>query len=93
MLLIKAGVTSAVLPYSAVHDLVGSSVTARKIVRPTIRRDVAIVASAHRARSFATHQVAQAIKSVVVELWQSQKWRGELLIESDNQVTEAATEE
>lgn len=84
MLLIKAGITSAVLPYSAVHDLVGSSVTARKIVRPAIRRDVAIVSQADRAQSFATQQVAQAIKSVVSELWQSRKWRGELLIESDD---------
>ena len=54
--LTDAGSTSAVLPYSAVHDLVGSSVTARKIVRPAIRRDVAIVAQADRAQSFAARQ-------------------------------------
>lgn len=84
MLLIKAGITSAVLPYSAVHDLVGKSVTARKIVRPAIRRDVGIIAQADRAQSFATQQVAQAIKSVVTQLWQSRKWRGDLLIESDD---------
>ena len=89
MLLIKAGITSAVLPYSAVHDLVGKSVTARKIVRPAIRRDVGIIAQADRAQSFATQQVAQAIKSVVTQLWHSRKWRGDLLIESDDQADAA----
>ena len=81
MLLIRAGITSAILPYSAVHDLVGDFVTARKIVRPEIRREVSRVTPAARAQSVAARRVSEAVDAVVTELWKAKKWRGELLIE------------
>jgi len=81
LLLMKAGVVSAVLPMSAVHDLIGDFVNARKIVDPELHREVSIVTPTHRAQSYATRRVSEAIKSVVASLWESKRWRGELLFD------------
>ena len=81
LLLMKAGAVSAVLPMSAVYDLIGDFVNARKIIEPELRREVSIVTPTHRAQSYATRRVEGAIKTVVSRLWESKRWRGELLFE------------
>ncbi|MEH6517123.1 MAG: LysR family transcriptional regulator [Halioglobus sp.] len=83
VLLLQAGLTSAILPWSAVHDLVGRVVTARRIVSPEITREISIATPVNRALSVAAQHVLMAIKTVIVDLWLDEKMRGHLLIDAN----------
>lgn len=82
-LLLNAGLTSAILPWSAVHDLVGKRLMARRIVSPEITREISIATPVNRALSVAAQHVMMAVKSVIADLWLAQKIRGQLLIDAE----------
>ena len=92
LLLMKAGAASAILPTSAIHDLRDDFVTARKIVEPEIVREASIVTHVDRPQSYAARKVAQAVRTVVEELWRSGVWEGELLASASADIGDEATE-
>lgn len=92
LLLMKAGAASAILPTSAIHDLRGDFVTARKIVDPELVREAAIITHADRPQSYAARKVVQAIRKTVEELWKSGAWKGELTSSASTDVGNESTE-
>ncbi len=78
--LVQAGLGFSILPWSAIYDLVGERVHARKIVSPEIFRKVCVVTKISRARTPATAKVLETIYDCVADVHREGRWKGELLI-------------
>ncbi len=78
--LVESGMGYGILPWSAIYDLVGSRLSARKIVEPELMRNVCMVTDITRASSNATRKVMELIRRVVRQVHEEGLWHGELLL-------------
>lgn len=78
--LVQAGLGHSILPWSAIFDLVGKTVHARKIIAPELFRKVCVVTKVSGAKGPATIKVLETIRESVRELHQKGQWKGELLL-------------
>ena len=79
--LIEAGIGYGILPWSAIHERFEQKVIdARKIVNPSMHREVSMLSALDRPRTLATDKVHQLIQKVVRQVHAEDKWRGELIL-------------
>ena len=78
--LVQSGMGCSILPWSAIYDLVGQSLNARKIVQPTLYRKVCMITDITRPQSNATQKVMEVIRQATRSVYDSGQWHGELLI-------------
>lgn len=75
--LVRAGLAATITNWPPIEDNLHS--TARRIVEPGIRRTVSIVHSAHRPLNFAASCMRDLVRSILVELVQAGRWKGQLI--------------
>ena len=78
--LVRAGLGSVVLPWSAIYDSLDSDIVAHKIVNPMMYRTVQMLTSVSRPSSPAMRCVMDVIRHAVAEAHNNNRWRGELLL-------------
>ncbi len=79
--LIQAGLTTGILPWSAIHRMVGPDLIAHRIVKPAMHRTVNLITRVSRPRSIAINRVMEMIRLAVVQAVDGDQWRGELFID------------
>lgn len=77
--LVQSGLGYSVLPWSAIYDLVGQSLNARRIVKPALYRKVCMITDITRPRSSATEKIMEVIRQATVSAYDGDRWHGELL--------------
>ncbi len=77
--LVESGMGCSVLPWSAIYDLVGHRLSARKIISPDITRTVCVITDFTRTPSNASTKVVGVICRSVREMHAKGLWHGELL--------------
>jgi len=76
--LVRAGLAATISNWPPLSELLEPT-AARRIVEPRISRTIALAHSRHKPLSFAAGCLRDLVRSVLIDLVNSGRWRGELI--------------